>query len=119
MTTETILASTVYGTASGNYDGSSQDFASDAVRAANYYAGQGSIQTILMSLAGVQGLIFVQATLNDNPDSAIWFDIAEYGSEFSPLTDVHSVTVTGNYVWLRARIIGFDAGTINSITVTY
>jgi hypothetical protein len=29
LTTETLLSTTVYGTASGNYDGSSQDFLSD------------------------------------------------------------------------------------------
>ena len=34
MTTETILGTTVYGTPSGNYDGSSQDWFSDAVQAA-------------------------------------------------------------------------------------
>ena len=36
LNNETILGTTVYGEASGNYDGSSQDFYSDAVRAANY-----------------------------------------------------------------------------------
>ena len=39
ITTETLLNSTVHGIPSGNYDGSSQDWFSDAVKAANYYRG--------------------------------------------------------------------------------
>ncbi len=46
ITRDTILDTTVYGTPSGNYDGSSQDWLSDPVKAANYYRGQGSIQTV-------------------------------------------------------------------------
>ena len=45
-TTVTLLPTTVYGTASGNYDGSSQDFYGNSTPAANYYAGQGNLQTI-------------------------------------------------------------------------
>jgi hypothetical protein len=46
FSTVTMLDNVEYGSASGNYDGSSQLFYSNAVPAANYYAGYGSIQTI-------------------------------------------------------------------------
>jgi hypothetical protein len=39
LTTEQILASTTYGTASGNYDGSSQDFFNNVGRAADCSQG--------------------------------------------------------------------------------
>ena len=42
ITSETLLGETVYGTASGNYDGSSQLFYGDPVIAANYYGGLGN-----------------------------------------------------------------------------
>ena len=45
LTTESLLGNTVYGTPSGNYDGSSTEFYGDPVIAANYYAGLGAIQT--------------------------------------------------------------------------
>lgn len=80
MTTKTILDTTVYGTPSGNYDGSSQDWISDAVTAANYYRGQGSIQTVLFSVTDFEGIMHLEATLDTNPDSAAWFETFAYGT---------------------------------------
>lgn len=118
-TTQTLLTNVVYGSASGNYDGSSQLFYSDPCPAANYYGGQGSIQTMTYNLTNFVGVITTQATLNDNRDTAVWFDVDEVGDEFLPTTDVYSVTVSGNFVWLRVRVTGFDGGTINSVTAAY
>ena len=119
FSTVTLLDNVVYGTASGNYDGSSQLFYSNAVPAANYYAGNGSVQTILYNLSDFVGVITLQATLNDLPDQAQWFDISERGDGFTPDTGVSGTTVTGNFSWIRAKVEGFDAGTIVSITVSY
>ena len=119
LNNETILDTTVYGQASGNYDGSSQDFYSDAVRASNYYGGQGAIQTADIRVTNFVGTITLQATLADQLGQAAWFDVAEYGDSSSAMTDYYLITVTGNFTFMRARITGFDAGTINSITLTY
>ena len=119
LTTEQILASTTYGTASGNYDGSSQDFFGDTVRAADYYQGQGSVQTMIIQVTGFQGRIRLQATLNDDPVSAAWFEIYDYDRRIGTTTELHPVSVTGNFVWIRAEITDFDAGTINQINATY
>ena len=73
-TTATILGTTVYGTASGNYDGSSQDWASNAAQAANYYRGRGSVQTVTIDMSGFEGVIVLEATLDADPNSATWFD---------------------------------------------
>lgn len=119
LTSEVILGSTTYGTASGNYDGSSQDFFSDVGRAADYYAGQGSIQTILIQVTEFTGRIRLQASLSDDPLAAEWFELYDYDQLAGPVTDYHPVTFTGNYVWIRAEILGFESGTINTITITY
>lgn len=119
LTTETILASTTYGTPSGNYDGSSLDFFGNVARAVNYYAGQGSIQTVTIQVTDFTGTIKLQTSLNDNPESAHWFDVYEYNNTIGTITDYHPVTLTGNYVWIRAEIVGFESGTINGITITY
>lgn len=118
-TTQYLLQNVVYGTASGNYDGSSQDFLSNAVPAANYYAGQGSIQTITYRVENFIGIITIEATLNDNRDSAVWAEIDTYGDGSTILNDYHPVSVVGNYVWLRARVEGFDSGTIQFVTASY
>lgn len=119
FSTVTLLDNVVYGTASGNYDGSSQLFYSNALPAANYYAGYGSIQSIRYDLDGFVGIITIQATLNNVPEQAQWFDISERGDGFTPDTGVSGTTVTGNFSWIRAKVEGFDAGTIASITVSY
>ena len=120
MTTETILGTTDYGVPSGNYDGSSQDWLSNAVKAANYYRGRGGLQTVTFSVTGFEGIISVEATLDSNPDNAVWFETFAYGDgSTTPLTDFHPATITGNFTWMRLRIDGFSGGTINSVTITY
>ncbi len=119
-TTQVILDTTEYGTAAGNYDGSSQDWASDAVKAANYYRGYGSIQTVIISVSGFEGIMYIEATLDTDPDSAAWFRTYTYGDGSTvPITDYHPATITGNFSWIRARIEGFSGGTINAVTITY
>jgi hypothetical protein len=117
--TISILDNVVYGTASGNYDGSSQLFYSNAVPAANYYAGNGSIQTIRYTLSGVVGIITVQATLNDLPEQAQWVDISVRGDGSTADSGITTATVTGNFSWIRARVEAFDSGTIQAVTLSY
>lgn len=117
--TQTLLSNVVYGTASGNYDGSSQLFYSDPVPAANYYGGQGALQTITYRLQDFVGRIVMEATLGDSPAAAHWFEIDTFGDGSTVITETHPVSILGNFVWVRARIEGFDAGTIQAITAAY
>ena len=118
-TTQTMLANVTYGQASGNYDGSSQLFYSNAVPAANYYAGNGSIQTLFFDLNSFIGTISIEATLNDLPEQAHWFEISNRGDGSSADTGYTSSTVTGNFSWLRAKVADFDGGTITGVTAVY
>jgi hypothetical protein len=117
-TTAIILGTTVYGTASGNYDGSSQDWASDAAQAANYYQGRGSVQTVTIDMSGFEGVIVLEATLDADPRSATWFDTYDIQAA-SALTQRQVATITGNFTWMRVRVSDFDAGTINFVNITY
>lgn len=119
ITTKTILGTTTYGTPAGNYDGSSQDWASDAQTAANYYRGRGGLQTILISVTGFIGQIVIEATLDTVAETATWFETYTFGDLSSATTDYHPVNIQGNFAWVRARIVGFDGGTINSVTISY
>jgi hypothetical protein len=117
--TQTLLSNVVYGTASGNYDGSSQLFYSDAVPAANYYGGQGALQTITYRVENFVGTIVIEASLNDSTEQAQWFEVNTYGDGSTIYNDYHPVNVTGNFVWLRARVDQFDQGTIQFVTAAY
>jgi hypothetical protein len=120
MTTKTILGNTVYGDPSGNYDGSSQDWSSDPVTAANYYRGRGGVQTITFGVSGFEGIMYLEACLDENPAEANWFTTYIYGDGSTiPLTDFHPATITGNFSWMRVRVAGFSGGTIDSVTITY
>lgn len=117
-TVNTILDATVYGQPSGNYDGSSQNWYSDPVQAADYYRGRGGLQTVTFSLNQFDGEIRLQATLDTLPDTATWFDVYTIG-DGTPLTDYHPESVLGNFVWVRCNVRLFEAGTINFVTITY
>ena len=117
---ENILDLTVYGEASGNYDGSSQDWSSNPVKAANYYRGQGGLQTITFSVDQFEGLLHLEATLDKDPLNASWFETFVLGDgSTTPFTDYHPETVMGNFVWMRVRVSGFSGGTINYVKIAY
>ena len=119
MATQALLTAVTHGTPSGNYDGSSQDWFSDAVKAADYYRGRGGVQTIGFRVTGFQGTITIEATLDMDPDSAAWFSTLTYGDASTVITQTLSESVVGNFTWLRARVEHFESGTINTVTVTY
>lgn len=119
ITNYSLLSTTTVGTPSGNYDGSTNHFVGSPQPAVDYYAGQGSIQTVFIRVTNFTGVISIQATLNDNPDQAQWVDAYEYDSASTVITDYHPVTLTGNYTFMRVSVTGFDAGTINFVTLSY
>ena len=114
-----ILPLTVFGTPSGNYDGSNTTFVGNVVPAANYYAGQGIVQTLTYAVANLQAVITVQATLQDNTPQAAWFDIDSYGNASVPVTGTQANSIIGNFTYLRAVVTDFTGGTITSVTVGY
>lgn len=119
-TTLELLPTTTYGTPSGNYDGSSQDWSGDRQQAANYYGGFGGLQTIAYYLNGFQGRIKVEATLDSDPTTdAAWFKVNEFDSTSTTTTNNFSVNITGNFTWIRANVEDFDAGTITKLYMSY
>ena len=119
-TTLQLLPTTTYGTPSGNYDGSSQDWSGDRQQAANYYGGFGGLQTIAYYLNGFQGRIKIEATLDSDPvTDAAWFKVNEFDSTTTTTTNNFSVNITGNFTWIRANVEDFDAGTITKLYMSY
>lgn len=119
-TTLQLLPTTTYGTPSGNYDGSSQDFDGDRQQAANYYGGFGGLQTVAIYLNGFQGRIRIQATLESDPTTdEAWFQVYHFDSITTPSSNNFSTNITGNFAWIRANVRDFDAGTISKIMLSY
>ena len=119
-TTLQLLPTTSYGTPSGNYDGSSQDWSGDRQQAANYYGGFGTLQTIAFYLSAFQGLIKIEATLDSNPtQDSEWFRVYEFDSTESTTTNNFSINITGNFTWIRANVEEFTTGTITRVDMSY
>lgn len=119
-TTVQLLPTTTYGTPSGNYDGSSQDWAGDQQQAANYYGGFGTLQTLAFFLLNFQGKIVIQATLDSNPtEDSDWFRVYDFDSANAVTTENFSANVSGNFVWIRARVENFSAGRITKVMLSY
>lgn len=119
-TTLQLLPTTTYGTPSGNYDGSSEDWSGVDQQAANYYGGFGGLQTVAFYLNGFQGRIKIEATLDFAPAlDADWFKVYEFDSTSSATTNNFSTNITGNFTWIRANVEEFSAGTITKLMLSY
>jgi len=119
-TTLPLLPTTTYGTPSGNYDGSSLDFNGDRQQAANYYGGFGGLQTIAYYLTNFEGKIYIEASLDSDPtEETDWFLVNEYDTASTQVTENFARNITGNFTWIRARVLDFTAGTINYVTMSY
>ena len=119
-TTLQLLPTTTYGTPSGNYDGSSQDWSGVRQQAANYYGGFGSLQTIAFYLSSFQGLIKIEATLDSDPtQDAQWFRVYEVDYTDSSESVNFSTNITGNFTWIRANVEDFTSGTITRVDMSY
>jgi hypothetical protein len=119
-TTLQLLPTTTYGTPSGNYDGSSEDWNGIDQQAANYYGGFGGLQTVAFFLNGFQGRIRIQATLASTPvTDEEWFQVYDFDSIDEIATENFSHNITGNFTWIRARVENFQTGTITKVTLSY
>jgi len=119
-TTYELLPVTSFGTPSGNYDGSSQDWSGVPQQAANYYGGFGGLQTVAYYLNQFQGLIKIEATLETDPTSDLdWFMVDKFDSLSTQTTNNFAVNITGNFTWIRANVEGFNSGTITKVMLSY
>ena len=94
---------------------------------ASYYVAGKTLQTLTWKLSGFLGTVVVQGTLVENPTlDTDWFPIYNLvctlgnnngGSVGTPA--VNFVNITGNFVWVRAKVVTRTEGTINYIKLCY
>jgi hypothetical protein len=123
---ETILYSSSYT--------DSATLQSDKVKGDGYYGMSDGLHTIMIDLNGFVGSIKIQGSLAQEPTEADWFMIEldrgavslDTTGKASALvetsltytsaeTSIKSYNATGNFVWIRADISDWSAGTISRI----
>jgi hypothetical protein len=85
-------------------------------KADGYYGFTDGLHTVAYHLNAFEGTISMQATLVSDPESTDWFDIT--GTAFTygvAETSSTGYNFSGNFVWVRAALTNFTAGTVDKI----
>lgn len=86
-------------------DNGSQDQTGRAIRGDGYYRLGDGFHTVAYYLRGFRGRIGLEATLSDDPADDDWFELPLIEDEFTTATTgIKAFNITGNYVYLRARV---------------
>lgn len=115
----TLLPETVY-----KNDGTAQpyDVTGDTVQAASYYLGNQDLQTVSFSFSEVTGNLVIEGTLASTPSDSDWFKVYEVSANNSANTNANLksfTNLTGNFVYMRAKINDFNHGVVNFVKVSY
>ena len=120
-TTLILLPQTAY-VNPGN--GSSYTVVGNAQPAAAYYLAGRDLQTVNLSLTNVTGNIVIQATLS-NPATVDnqWFDVYELDANANSSGNNSNAKVytniTGNFVYMRAKVVDFQQGVVGYVKLSY
>ena len=66
-----------------------------------------------MYTTGYTGLLSIQATLASTPVEADWFDLFEFN--LTADSNTRGMTLSGNYVYLRAKVANRVAGSVDKV----
>ena len=120
-TSVTLLPTTAFGSASGNYDGSAAAFNSDKVKGDGYYGFSDGVHTVQTRVTSLVGTIKIQGTLVKDPADTDFVDIVTVNESdgSTAITNSFLNNFTGNFVWIRIAVSGFTAGSINNIFMAH
>lgn len=85
--------------------------------AASYYLGNKDLQTVNMKLSQVTGNIVIEASLATSPTNNDWFRVYEYNANAANISTF--TNVSGTFVYMRAKIEDFNAGTVEYVKMSY
>ena len=104
MNSETILsANTHLG------DSTIETVTGEKFKGDGYYGRSDGFHTVQYSYAGLTGTITIQGTLATSPVDSDWFDVHTYTASQETASKV--ANFTGNYVWIRSKVVYTD-GTV-------
>lgn len=96
--------------------------------AAAYYLGNRDLQTVNIKCTNLTGNIVIQASLATNPSTNDWFKVYELVADANAtpnsapqLASNASVytNIEGNFVYMRAKLEGFNNGTLQFVKLSY
>ena len=96
--------------------------------AAAYYLGNQNLQTVNINLSNCSGNITLEATLASSPTENDWFKVYELIANASSPVDTEPyinsnastyTNITGNFVYMRAKVVDFDNGTVQFVKLSY
>jgi len=128
------MADTVQILETSSHTSGTQTLKSEKVKGDAYFGTTDGLHTVMIDLAGFIGTIKIQGSLADDPAETDWFDaqlndgelnvdttgkvtetVVESISYTLAETSIRVYNTTGNFVWLRANISDWTAGTITRI----
>lgn len=119
--TVTLIPTTSYGTPNGTYDGVSATWYSDKSASDGYFGYTDGLHTIAVFPNGFVGTVTFQGSLATDPGTSDWVDIpgVTIGNGSTAVNDAETHNFTGNFVWIRAKVSSFTAGTITKVQFNY
>lgn len=89
-----------------------------------FYSRSDGVHTVQYNVIDFVGVIEMQATLAINPVEGDWFTISTTNHTSTVVNSNESngsfiKNFTGNYVWVRARVRSWTAGTVSSILLNH
>jgi hypothetical protein len=108
---EIILSSTTH-----PGDSTTETVTGSNFRGDGYYGRADGVHTVQYDYTGLTGTITIQATLATTPTENDWFDVTSITA--SNATEVKYANFTGNFVYIRAKVVYTD-GTINNIRMNH
>lgn len=93
-------------------------FVTNKYKGDGYYSQPDGVHTVAYQVSAdfnANATIKMQGTLATTPAEDDWFDISDTTFTADTSTVTSSANFTGNYVWVRSKIMSVTAGTVNSI----
>jgi len=115
----TLLPQTVY---ENDGTGAPYNVTGNAVQGASYYLGNQDLQTLTYSFSEVTGNLVIEAALSNPPADDDWFKVWETSANNASNvnSNLNSYTnLVGNFVYMRAKIEGFNNGVVQHVKVSY
>lgn len=89
-----------------------------------YYGRSDGVHTVQYTVSNFVGSILVQVTLATSPIEEDWVTLADTEHTSLNVNDANSTgsfikNFTGNYVWVRAVVRDFTAGSVSSILLKH
>lgn len=96
----------------------------DQFKGDGFYSRSDGVHTVQYNVIDFVGIIEMQATLAVNPAPEDWFTISSTSHTSTVVNSSESngsfiKNFIGNYIWVRARVRSWTAGTVSSILLNH